>query len=193
MPDTLIPMDRLRDVEVDTAAEVRKIVASRGLDRAPEGSLPLSQVYRVYRDLKTLGFFSLVMGRFGNRECGSRVTSLRTYDIYDVSTGGGRIFFVVEASVEAVDAFLDDGSILLKIREWLADAYRRVCTAGETEDPVKLWDDAFHARGSPLPPEVRVIPFYNKNLAPGVPGVILALVKGQRSASRDQGRPTRIV
>jgi hypothetical protein len=184
MPDALIPMDRIRDVKIDTAAEVRKIIASRGLDRAPEGSLPLSQVYRVYRNLKTLGFFALVMSRFGNRECGSRVASLRTYDIYDVSTGSGRVFFVVEASVEAVDAFLDDGSVLLKIREWLADAYRRVCLAGETEDPVRLWDDTFHARGSPLPEGVMVVPFYNKNLAPGIPGVILALVKERRWPSR---------
>ncbi len=177
MPDTLIPMNRIRDVKIDTAAEVRKIIASRGLDRAPEGSLPLSQVYKVYQDLKTLGFFRLVMSRFGNRECSSRVTGLRTYDVYDVSLGGGRIFFVVEASAEAVEAFMDDGSVLLKIRDWLTDAYRRVCMAGDTEDPVKLWDDAFHARGSPLPSGVMVIPFYNKNLAPGVPGVILALVK----------------
>ncbi len=180
MPDALVPMNRLRDVTIDTAAEVRKIIASRGLDRAPEGSLPLGQVYRVYKDLKTLGFFAIVMRRFGNEECSSRIASLRTYDIYDVGTGGGRVFFVVEASKEAVDAFMDDGSVLFKIREWLAGAYRQVCMAGATEDPLKLWDDAFHAHGSPLPADVMVIPFYNRNLAPGVPGVILALVRERR-------------
>ena len=169
-------MDRLRDVKIDTAAEVRKIIASKGLDRVPEGSLPLTLIYRVYKNLKTLGFFRLVMGRFGNAECG-RDLSLRVYDIYDVPTGKGRIFFVVEASQEAVEAFLDDGYVLLKVREWLADAYRRVCMAADNNDVIKTWDDAFHAPGSPLPAGVMVVPFYNKELAPGVPGVILVLVK----------------
>jgi hypothetical protein len=169
-------MDRLRDVKIDVAAEVRKIIASKGLDRVPEGSLPLTQVYRAYKNLKTLGFFQLVMGRFGNTEC-RRDISLRVYDIYDVPTGKGRIFFVVEASLEAIEAFLDDGYVLLKVREWLADAYRRVCMAREGGDVLKAWDDAFHAPGSPLPAGVLVVPFYNKELAPGVPGVILVLVK----------------
>jgi hypothetical protein len=183
MPDLLTPMNRLRDVKIDTAAEVRKIIASKGLDHAPEGSLPLSQVYRVYKNLKTLGFFSLVAGHFGNTECGGS-HSLRVYDIYDVSTGNGRVFFVVEASREAIAAFLDDGAILFKIREWLADAYRRICMAGDVPDPIRAWDDAMHAHGSPLPADVTVIPFYNKDLAPGVPGVILVLVKERRSAPR---------
>jgi hypothetical protein len=176
-------MDRLRDVQIDTAAEVRKIIASKGLDRIPEGSLPLTLIYRVYKNLKTLGFFRLVMERFGNAECG-RDLSLRVYDIYDVSTGSGRIFFVVEASSEAIDAFNDDGSVLLKVREWLADAYRRVCMAGDSKDVIKTWDDAFHAPGSPLPAGVMVVPFYNKELAHGVPGVILVLVKDMRPAHR---------
>jgi len=185
MPDNLVPMNRLRDVKIDTAAEVRKIMASRGLDRVPEGSLPLTLVYRTYKDLKMLGFFSLVMERFGNRECRQDM-SLRVYDIYDVRTGQGRIFFMVEASMEAIDAFLDDGYILLKVRDWLADAYRRVCMAGDTGDVVKLWDDAFHAPGSPLPPGLMVVPFYNRNLAPGVPGVILVLVKEGKRAKMAQ-------
>jgi hypothetical protein len=176
-------MDRLRDVKIDTAAEVRMIIASKGQDRVPEGSLPLTQIYRVYKNLKTLGFFRLVLERFGNKECG-RDLSLRVYDIYDVRTGGGRIFFVVEASLEAIEAFLDDGSILFKIREWLADSYRRVCMARDNGDVLKTWDDAFHAPGSPLPASVMVVPFYNKELAPGVPGVILLLVKEMRPAHR---------
>lgn len=49
----------------------------------------------------------LVMERFGNTEC-RRDISLRVCDIYDVGTGGGRIFFVVEASLETIEAFLDD-------------------------------------------------------------------------------------
>lgn len=57
MPEPFVPLHRIREVTIDVAAEVRKVIASQGLDRAPEGSLPLSQVYRVYRDLKTLGFF----------------------------------------------------------------------------------------------------------------------------------------
>jgi hypothetical protein len=183
MPDTLVPMNRLRDVKIDTAAEIRKIIASKGLDRVPEGSLPLTLIYRVYKNLKTLGFFRLVMERFGNTECG-RDLSLRVYDIYDVPTGQGRIFFMVEASQEAIEAFLDDGYVLLKVREWLADAYRRVCMARDDGDVLKTWDDAFHAHGSPLPAGVLVVPFYNKELAPGVPGVILALVKEMRPAHR---------
>ncbi|HUL61823.1 MAG TPA: hypothetical protein VLT35_02070 [Methanocella sp.] len=180
MPEPFIPLHRIREVTIDVAAEVRRIIASQGLDRAPEGSLPLSQVYRVYRDLKTLGFFSLVMGRFENTECG-RDLSLRSNDIYAVGTGSGRIFFVVEASAEAIEAFRDDGSVLLKVREWMGDAYRRVCVARDVADPVRLWDDAFHAPGSPLPRDVQVVPFYHRALAPGVPGVILVLVKERRS------------
>jgi hypothetical protein len=183
MPDPLVPLNRLRDVKIDTAAEVRKIIASKGLDRVPEGSLPLTLIYRVYKNLKTLGFFRLVMERFGNKECGGDL-SLRVYDIYDVGTGAGRIFFVVEASLEAIDAFLDDGYVLLKVREWLADAYRRVCMARDDGDVMRTWDDAFHAPGSPLPAGVMVVPFYNKELAPGVPGVILVLVKEMRPAHR---------
>jgi len=186
MPESLVPLDRLRDVKIDTAAEVRKIIASKGLDRIPEGSLPLTQVYRVYKNLKTLGFFRLVMERFGNSECG-RDLSLRVYDIYDVPTGNGRIFFVVEASPEAIEAFLDDGYVLLKVRDWLADAYRRVCMARDDGDVMKAWDDAFHAPGSPLPAGVMVVPFYNKELAPGVPGVILALVKEPAPARKQPG------
>ncbi len=183
MPDPLIPLNRLRDVKIDTPGEVRKIIASKGLDQLPDGSLPLNQVYQAYKNLKTVGFFSLVMDRFGNTECG-RDVSLRVYDIYDVSTGSGRLFFMVEASMEAIDAFLDDGSILFKIREWLADAYLSVCMAGDAWDPAKVWNDAMHARGSPLPADVMVVPFYNRDLAPGVPGVILVLVKERRSVSR---------
>ena len=183
MHDKPVPLDRLQDVKIDTAAEVRKIIASKGLDRIPEGSLPLTQVYRAYKNLKTLGFFRLVMERFGNTEC-RRDISLRSYDIYDVGTGRGRVFFVVEASLETIDAFLDDGSILLKVREWLADAYRRVCMAGDSKDVTRTWDDAFHAPGSPLPAGVTVVPFYNKDMAPGVPGVILVLVKEMRPAHR---------
>lgn len=179
MPRPLVPLHKLRDVPVDTAAEVRKIIASRGLDQTREDDRPLARVYQAYKDLKTLGFFSAVIGRFGNTESG-RAVSLRVCDIYEVSTGGGRLFFMAEASMEAIDAFLDDGLILLKIRDWMAGAYRHVCTApADTEDPARLWDDTLHAPGSPLPPEVKVVPFYNKELAPGVPGVILVLVNAK--------------
>ncbi|HUL61890.1 MAG TPA: hypothetical protein VLT35_02405 [Methanocella sp.] len=183
MPDSLVPLNQLREVKVDAAAEVRRIIASKGLDQAPEGSQALHLVYRSYKNLKTLGFFRLVMEQFGNTVC-SRDISLRVYDIYDVPTGKGRVFFMVEASLEAIEAFLDDGSVLLKVREWLADAYRRVCLARDDGDVLKTWDDAFHAHGSPLPPGVLVVPFYNKNLAPGVPGVVLVLVKEMRSGLR---------
>jgi hypothetical protein len=179
MPDPLVPLDKLRDVKIDSAAEVRKIIASKGLDCVPEGSLPLTLVYRAYKNLKTLGFFGLVMERFGNTEC-RRDISLRVYDIYDVPTGGGRIFFLVEASLEAIDEFHDDGYVLLKVRDWLAEAYRRVCLARDDGDVLKIWDDAFHAPGSRLPAGVLVVPFYNRDLAPGVPGVILVLVKEMR-------------
>jgi hypothetical protein len=175
------PLHRITSLTIDTAAEARKIIASQGSDAITDADHPLGKVYRVYRNLKTLGFFSLVAGRFGNKEA-TRDMSLRVYDIYEVSTGRGRLFFVVEASREAIEAFLDDGFVLLKVRDWLADAYRRVCMAGEVKDPSKAWDDAFHAPGSPLPPGVMVIPFYNKNLTPGVPGVILVLVKEMRPA-----------
>jgi hypothetical protein len=130
-----------------------------------------------------LGFFRLVTQRFGNSECG-RDLSLRVYDIYDVPTGGGRIFFPVETSLEAIDAFNDDGYVLPKVRDWLAEAYRRVCLARDDGDVLRTWYDAFHAPGSPLPAGVPVVPFYNRDLAPGVPGVILVLVKEMRPAPR---------
>lgn len=171
----MIPLHKITGVSIDTAAEIRKIIASQGKDIITEEDHPISLVYKIYRNLKTLGFFSQVEQRFGNTEA-TRDLSLRVYDIYEVSTGSGRLFFVVEASRETLGAFLDDGFVLLKVRDWLADAYRRVCMAPDTGDPVKTWDDAFHAPGSPLPSGVIVVPFYNRNLAPGVPSVILVLV-----------------
>ncbi|WP_424359622.1 hypothetical protein [Methanocella sp. MCL-LM] len=171
----MIPLHKLKTVKIDPAAEVRKIVASGGRDRAPGASGELSQVYTVYRNLKTLGFFRLIAEAYGNREC-TGGSSQRINDLFSAETVDGHIYFVTEITHEALEAFLDDGLVLYKLRSWLTDCFRKACVMPPGEDIAARWDGIFHAPGTPLPKGVKVLPFYNKALAPGVPGVILALV-----------------
>jgi len=171
----LIPLHQLKSVVIDQTSEIRKIVASRGHDKVPEGPGALSQVYLVYKNMKTLGFFRLIAEAEDNFEC-TGGASQRVNDLFEANTVDGHIFFVVEATREAVTAFMDDGLILYKIRSWLISCFRTACEIPATEDPVASWDRIFSASGSPLPKGVRVLPFYNKELAPGIPGVILVLV-----------------
>lgn len=175
----MIPLHRLKTVKIDPAAEVRKIVASGGHDRAIEGSggpsQRLSQIDKVYHNLKTLGFFRLVAEAWCNQECtGGR--SQRVNDLFEANTVDGHIFFIVELTREAIDAFIDDGLVSYKLRDWLTSCFRRACVMQPDKDPAAMWNDLYSARGSPLPKGVRVLPFYNKELAPGIPGVILVLV-----------------
>ena len=173
----LIPLHQLKSVSIDSAIEIQKIAASGGHDKIHEGPGGLSQVYEVYQNMKTLGFFRLTAAAQDNCEC-TGGASQRVNDLFEANTVDGHIFFLVEATREAVTAFLDDGLILYKIRGWLTTCFRTACEmpAAAAEDPVAWWDSIFSARGSPLPKNVRVLPFYNKELAPGVPGVILVLV-----------------
>ena len=171
----MIPLHQLKSVSIDSANEIRKISASGGHDKIPDGTRALSQVYLVYQNMKTLGFFRLTATAQDNHEC-TGGASQRVNDIFEAATIDGRIFFLVEATREAVSAFMDDGLVLYKIRGWLTSCFRIACEIPATEDPVSSWDRIFSASGSPLPKDVRVLPFYNKELAPGIPGVILVLV-----------------
>lgn len=171
----MIRLHKITSLAVDPETEIRKIIASGGRDRITADSSAMSQVYRIYRNMKVLGFFGLVAGRYGNTEAAGGM-SLRVYDIFEGDTGEGRIFFIVEITRESLDAFLDDGCVLLKIREWLISCYRCVSQSVPSGDVVRLWDDVFSAPGSPLPASVKVVPFYNQAIAPGIPAVILILV-----------------
>ncbi|HMK47133.1 MAG TPA: hypothetical protein VK436_10950 [Methanocella sp.] len=170
-------LDKLASITIDPTMEVRKIIASGGHDRAPTGHDSLNSVYHTFIDLRTLGFFGLVAEQYGNSEApGER--SQRTYDIFEADTIDGHIFFITVITHEALDLFLDDGLVLSKIRDWLIASVRKICAAEDTSDPAALWDVTLSGSGSPLPRNVRVIPFYQRDLVRGVPGVILVLVGG---------------
>ena len=171
----MIPLHRLKAINIDVAAEVRNIIESGGHDRGSGDDCGLGQVYRVYRNMKTLGFFQLVAEAYGNRECTGGF-SQRVNDLFSAATVEGHIYFVTEITHEALEAFLDDGLVLYKIRPWLTDCFRKACALQPGHDLAARWDALFEAGGSPLPKGVKVLPFYHKELAPGCPGIILVLV-----------------
>lgn len=166
------PLHRLQSLAIDIPGEIRKILDADGAGVTGERSL--SEAYHAYTGMKTLGFFSLVADAFGNIEC-LKEMSLRTYDIFIADTGKGHQVFVVTCSREALEAFLDDGFVLLKIREWLVSSYKELLNAG-----TGAWDEAFGREGSPLPRGVRVIPFYKEGFADGTPGVVMVLIKDMK-------------
>jgi hypothetical protein len=175
MPFT--PMNRITTVTIDTRAELEKIAAAKGVPAIRKYAM--GDVFRTYQNMKTLRFFQAVFDHFGNKEA-TKQQSLRTYDIFKAEVWEGEIFFIVEASWESVEAFLDDGSVIFKIKEWLIESYKKAVSdmrQAPKADKVKLWDDAFMRTGSPLPDDVLVIPFYREDFVPGVPAVTLVLVK----------------
>jgi hypothetical protein len=161
------PLHRLPSVAIDVPGEVRKIRAAEGKGEA--GNKTLGAAYKAYTGMKTLGFFHNVAEAYGNVEC-LKEMSLRTYDIFIADTGKGRQAFVVVPSREALEAFLDDGFVLLKIRDWLVSSYKEALISGD-------WDAAFAREGSPLPRGVKVVPFFKEDFADGTPGVVMVLVK----------------
>jgi hypothetical protein len=170
-------MNRISSVTIDTRAELEKIAAAKGVPVMRKYAM--GDVFKIYQNMKTLRFFQAVFDHFGNKEA-TKQQSLRTYDIFKAEVWEGEIFFIVEASWESVEAFLDDGSVIFKIKEWLIESYKKAVSdmrMSPRADNVKLWDDAFMRTGSPLPHDVMVIPFYHEDFVPGVPAVTLALVK----------------
>lgn len=171
------PLNRIDSVNIDTAKELEKIARAKVIPEIRKNAM--QDVYHIYQNMKTLRFFQAVFDHFGNKEA-IRQQSLRTYDIFKAEVGEGEIFFIVEASWEAVEAFLDDGSVVFKIKDWLVNSYKKAVDdvrMAPDADKVKIWDDAFTRVGSPLPRDVLVIPFYHEEFVPGVPAVTLALVK----------------
>lgn len=170
-------MNRITSVTIDTRAELDKIAVAKGLPEIRKGAL--QDIYRIYQNMKTLRVFQAVFDRYGNKEA-TRPQGLRTYDIFKAKVLDGELFFIVEASWESVEAFLDDGYVISKIENWLVESYDKA--VGDMRqmpdvDKVKIWNDAFRRTGSPLPNNVMVVPFYHEEFAPGVPAVTLALVK----------------
>lgn len=173
----LTPLNRITTVKIDTRAELEKIASAKGVPGIRKYAM--KDVYHIYQNMKTLRFFQAVFNQFGNTEA-TKQQGLRTYDVFKAEVWEGEIFFIVEASWESVAAFLDDGLVIGKIKEWMVESYKKAVSdmrQAPKADKVKIWDDAFMRNGSPLPHDVMVIPFYHDEFVPGVPAVTLALVK----------------
>jgi hypothetical protein len=173
----MIPLDRINSVSIDVKREVNKLASYSGPASLPGRAL--SDVYRAYKDLKTLRFFGRVYEQFHNAE-EPKLADGRTYDIFQAELGRGRIFIITEASAEAANAFHDDGLILLKLREWLEESLRRVVSTDlKLLSPVEKWDRWLYGKGTVLPRDVRAIPFFSQEFVPGVPALAIAFVKPQ--------------
>lgn len=175
----IIPLNRIASVDIDVKREVNKLAEYNGPKAFPNKAL--TDVYRTYQGLKTLKFFGLVYGQFHNSE-EPKQFSCRTYDIFNADLGRGQIYVITEASIEAANAFMDDGLILLKLREWLTESLRRVVDASSDMNmisPMEKWGHWLYGKGTVLPENVRVIPFFNAEFVPGVPVLTLVLVKPQ--------------
>ncbi len=170
-------MNRITTVKIDTQAELEKIASAKGVPGIRKYAM--KDVYHIYQNMKTLRFFQAVFDHFGNKEA-TKQQGLRTYDVFKAEVWEGELFFIIEASWESVAAFLDDGLVIGKIKDWMVESYKKAVSdmrQAPGADKVKIWDDAFMRTGSPLPHDVMVIPFYRDDFVPGVPAVTLALVK----------------
>ncbi len=173
----LTPLNRIGSVDIDVKREVNKLAEYTGPASIPNAAL--SDVYRVYRNMKTLRFFRLVAEGFGNKERLSEISG-RTYDIFKADLGRGQIYIIIEASYEAANAFMDDGQIMFKLREWLTESLKRVVDVpGDMKlvPPIEKWDRWLYGKGTALPRDVRAIPFYSPEFSPGTPALTLMLVK----------------
>lgn len=175
----MIPLNRINSVDINVKREVEKLAGYEGPAVLP--SKALADVYRTYKNMKTLGFFKLVVHGSKNHERLSELSG-RTYDIFRANAGKGEIYIITEASVEAADAFMDDGQIIYKLREWLTESLKRVVDAPgdmKTLPPVEKWDRWLYGKGTRLPRDVRAIPFFNAEFVPGIPTLTIVLVKPQ--------------
>jgi hypothetical protein len=173
----IVPLNRINSVDINVKREVDKLAGYSGPVTIPNSAL--MDVYRTYRNMKILRFFRLVAEGFGNHERTSEISG-RTYDIFKADLGRGQVYVILEVSSEAANAFLDDGQIMFKLREWLTESLRRVVDAGgdmKLMPPVEKWDRWFYGKGTALPRDVRVIPFFSQEFSPGIPALTLILVK----------------
>jgi hypothetical protein len=163
--------------QIDTIAELEKIAIARGLPELRGNAV--QDVYRIYADLKKTHFFRHVFGKFGNTEIRSWKVAF-TSDVFDAYIWEGEIVFIIEVSHEAIVSFHDDGFAIMKIKEWLVESYKKAVSdmrLSPASNKIGLWDYAFNRMGSPLPDDLLVLPFFSEEFAPGVPAVILAIVK----------------
>ncbi len=173
----MIPLDRINSVTIDVKREVSKLAFYEGPAGFPGEAL--SEVYRAYLDLKRLRFFGQVCGQFHNTEA-PKPASCRTYDIFQANPGKGKVFVITEVSMEAASAFLDDGLIMLKLREWLEESLKRVISKDlKYLSPLEKWDRWLYGKGTALPRDIRAIPFFSRELVPGIPALIIVIVKPQ--------------
>ena len=179
----IVPLNRIASVDINVEREVDKLAAYRGPVNLENTAL--QQVYFTFNNLKTLKFFRLVYERYGNRET-ENARNLRTYDMFEADLGKGKLFIIVDISSEALNAFLDDGSVAFKMREWITDSCRRVVDTSPGRKPIQKWDRYFYgidisgtafAGRTKLPQGVKVIPFFKEDFAPGVPVLLLLFIK----------------
>ena len=163
--------------QFDTLAELEKIAMAKGLPEIRGNAV--QDVYQIYKDMKKTHFFHEVFRRFGNTEVENWKVAF-TSDVFDAYLWEGEILFIVEVSHEAIISFLDDGFALIKIKEWLVESYKKAVSdmrLSPAADKIMIWDYVFTRTGSPLSDDLLILPFYCEELAPGVPAVILAIVK----------------
>ena len=163
--------------QIDTLAELEKIAIAKGRPEIRRDAV--RDIYQIYKNMKKTQFFQDVFRRFGNTEVENWKVAF-TSDVFDAYLWEGEIFFIVEISHEAIVSFLDDGFAIIKIKEWLIESYKEAVSdmrLSPSANKIGIWDYAFTRMGSPLPDELLVLPFYSEELAPGVPAVILAIVK----------------
>lgn len=162
---------------IDTVAELEKIARAPGLPELRGNAV--QDAYLIYRDMKRAYFFHRIFGKFGNTEIRNWKIAF-TSDVFDAYLWEGEIVFIIEVSHEAIVAFHDDGFSIMKIKEWLVESYKKAVSdmiLSPGHNKIMIWDYAFNRMGSPLPDDLLVLPFYCEELAPGVPAVILAIVK----------------
>lgn len=180
----MMPLRRL-DVDVDIGRHVSMLAGYHGPSRLPGKAL--AEAYRVYKDMKTLGFFRLAAERLGNSEEPKRLDG-RTYDLFVADPSRGKLLVIVETSMEAASAFLDDGLIMLKLRGWLGETLKRFIDESLGKSPrsqLDTWERLFYGKGSPLPRGVRAIPFFSAEFIPSVPALTLILIK-TRDMDKDE-------
>ncbi len=168
--------DDVRMARIDVLEELDKIARSQ--DMAVFRNVT-SEVYGLYKERKKSGFFRDVFSGFGNVEIPVWQIN-RTCDVFYEDVWTGRAYFVIEASREALNAFNDDGYVIMKIKGWLVESYRKAISDLRTahrSSMVRIWDYAFTRTGSPLPCDVLVLPYYDSETLPGVPVVTLMLVR----------------
>jgi hypothetical protein len=162
---------------IDTIVELEKIAVARGLPELRGNAVQIA--YQTYKTMKRKHFFYQVFRNFGNTEIRNWKITF-TSDVFDAYLWEGEMVFIVEVSHEAIVSFHDDGFAIMKIKEWLVESYKKAVSdrrLSPGSNKIMIWDYAFNRMGSPLPDDLLVLPFYSEEISPGVPAVVLAIVK----------------